>query len=225
MLDAVLLDIDGTLIDNNPLHVLAWQRALRRLGKEVTGMTILHMLGMGGDQFAPAILGAEARPADVERLRAFQGEEYRGSGLIDHAQALPGALALLRAFKRRGVRVALASSANQEEVGRYLRLLDGGKAADAVVTGAEVAATKPNPDVFAKAMEQLGRPAKVLVIGDTVYDIQAAAKLGLPCLGLLSGGIEREVLVEAGAAGVFDNAADILAHLDPVLTEEYQVRR
>ncbi len=92
MIDAVLLDIDGTLIDNNPLHVLAWQRALRRLGKEVTGATILHMLGMGGDQFAPAVLGAGARPDDIEQLRRFQGEEYRGAGLIDHATALPGAV-------------------------------------------------------------------------------------------------------------------------------------
>lgn len=220
MVDAVLLDIDGTLIDNNPLHVLAWQRALRRLNREVNGDEILHLLGLGGDKFAPAVLGKGASEQELEALRKYHEEEYIGRGLIEHSAPLPGALDLLNGLKARGVKVALASSASQAEVDHYLHDLDGGKAADAIVTKQDVVASKPSPDVFAAALEKLGRPASAAVVGDTIYDIEAAGKLGLPCVGVLSGGIERAELLGAGAAAVYDNAADVLRHLDDVLALE-----
>jgi phosphoglycolate phosphatase-like HAD superfamily hydrolase len=115
------------------------------------------------------------------------------------------------------VKIALASSAKPEEVEHYLKLLGGRQIVDAVVTAEDVSATKPAGDVFARALEKLGKPANALVVGDTIYDVASAGKLGLPCIGVLSGGIEYKVLIEAGAVVVYDGPADLLAHLDEVL--------
>lgn len=216
MIQAVLLDIDGTLIDNNALHLLAWQRALRRVGKHIEATAILHRLGMGSDKFAADVLGPDAGDA-LEKVRTYQGEEYSDKGLIDHAEPLPGAVELLRELKRRGVRTALASSAKPEEADKSLALLGGREAIDELVTSGDVSATKPDPDIFAQALEKLGRPAEALVIGDTIYDIASAHKLGLPCVGVLSGGIERHVLEQAGANAIYTGVAEVLAQLDTVL--------
>ncbi len=216
MIDAIFSDIDGTLIDNTALHVLAWQRAFRRIGKYIDANTILHKIGMGGDQLAPSILGPDAGDA-VERVQRYHAEEYSTKGLIDHAEPLPGAADLLRTLRRRGVRVALASSAKQEEADRYIAMLGDG-ISDAIVTSEDVAATKPAPDIFAVAMDKLGKPPHALAIGDTVYDIASAGKLGIPCIAVISGGIERETLMDAGAAAVYLDTADVLRHLDDVLS-------
>lgn len=216
MAQALLLDIDGTLIDNNALHVLAWQRACRRAGIHLDVPTILHKLGMGGDKFVADVLGSDA--SDTARaVQAAHGEEYSAKGLIDHAEPLPGALALLRALHERGVRTALASSAKPEEAQRSLEQLGGPGAVDVLVSSADAAATKPDPDIFATALEKLGRPEHALVLGDTVYDIASARTLHLPCICVLSGGIERPLLEAAGAAAIYQNAADVLTHLDAVL--------
>jgi HAD superfamily hydrolase (TIGR01549 family) len=217
MVDTVLLDIDGTLIDNNPLHALAWQRAFRRVGVQVDTNTLVHKIGMGGDQLAPAVLGEDAGEA-IKRAIRFHDEEYSDKRLIDHAEPLPGAVDLLRALRQRGVKLALASSAKEEEVERYLKLLGGRQAVDVIVTAEEVTATKPAGDIFVSALIKLGRPADALAVGDTVYDVESAGVLNVPCIGLLSGGIEYKTLIEAGAVLVYDGPADLLAHLDDVLT-------
>ena len=217
MFDAILSDIDGTLIDNTALHVLAWQRAFRRIGRHVDANTILHKIGMGGDQLAPSILGPDAGDA-VKQVQQYHSEEYSAKGLIDHAEPLPGASDLLRTLRERGIRVALASSAKQEELGRYLEMLGGPQRVDEIVTSEDVDATKPAPDIFAVAMDKLGKPLHALAIGDTVYDIASAGKLDIPCIAVMSGGIERETLLDAGAAAVYLDTADIVRHLDDVLS-------
>ncbi len=220
MIDAVLSDIDGTLIDNNALHVLAWQRAFRRIGTHVDGNTILHKIGMGGDQLAPNILGPDAGNA-VKQVQQFHGEEYTKKGLIDHAEPLPGAADLLDVLRARGIRVALASSAKPEEAQKYLALLGGPEIVDAVITSEDVAATKPAPDIFAVALDKLGKPGHPLAIGDTVYDIESAKKMDIPCVAVMSGGIERALLMEAGAAAVYLDIADLLLHLDHILSGRF----
>jgi HAD superfamily hydrolase (TIGR01509 family) len=207
-IDAVILDIDGTLIDSNPLHVLAWLRAFRRLGHEVEAERILDLMGMGGDKLAPAILGKDAR-ADCDQARAYWAEEYSGKGLIAHAEPLPGAIALLRSLKDRGVRVALASSGERSDIERYLSRLGGNDAFDELVTSADVRATKPSPDIFAVAVERLGSPQHAWVVGDTPYDVEAARALGLPCLAVLTGGFSRARLEAAGAAAVCVGAREV----------------
>lgn len=207
-LDAIVLDIDGTLIDSNPLHVLAWLRAFRRLGREVEAERILDLMGMGGDKLAPAILGEDAQ-ADCEQARAYWAEEYGGKGLIAHAEPLPGAVDLLRSLKDRGVRVALASSGERSDIERYLSRLGGDDAFDELVTSADVQATKPSPDIFAIAVERLGHPKNAWVVGDTPYDIEAATAIGLPCLAVLTGGFSRARLEAAGAAAVCVGAREV----------------
>ena len=214
MMKAALLDVDGTLIDSNLLHVLAWRRAFQRLGKQVAASSILYKVGMGGDRLAPAILGEDDEA--VAQARAYHAEEYTKKGLIACAEPLPGAAALLEGLRARRVKTALATSAKEEELDHYLSLLGGRTVVDAVITQEQVATTKPAPDIFARALEALG-VREALVIGDTVYDIKAAKKLGLPCVAVLSGGIERELLAEAGAVAIYDSAAAILADLDAVL--------
>lgn len=216
MAQALLLDIDGTLIDNNALHVLAWQRAFRRSGIHLDVPTILHKLGMGGDKFVADVLGPAASET-AQTVQAAHSEEYSAKGLIDHAEPLPGARALLRALHERGVRTALASSAKPEEAQRSLEQLGGRDAVDVLVSSADAAATKPDPDIFATALHRLGRPEYALVLGDTVYDIASARTLQLPCVCVLSGGIERATLAAAGATAIYHDAADVLTHLDAVL--------
>ena len=218
---AALIDIDGTLIDSNLLYVLAWRRAFQRIGKQIDSTTILHKIGMGGDKLIPAVLGNEARQVG-EQVHRFYRQEYHDKGLIEHVEATPGAAAMLRAFKSQGVRVALASSAQQADVERYLELLGGREAVDVVITHADVSVTKPEPDLFLAALERLGQPKRVIVIGDSIYDIEAARKVGLPCVVVLTGGIERQVLEQAGAVTVFDSPATIAAELEAVLPLFYK---
>lgn len=213
---AALIDIDGTLIDSNLLYVLAWRRAFQRIGKQVDSNTILHKIGMGGDKLIPAVLGNEAQQVG-EHVHRFYRQEFHDKGLIEHVEATPGAAELLRAFKSQGIGVALASSAQQADVERYLEQLGGRKAVDVVITHADVSATKPDPDLFLVALEQLGQPKRVIVIGDSVYDIEAARTLSLPCIGVLTGGIERQVLEHAGAVMVFESPAAIVTQLETVL--------
>lgn len=217
MIDAILSDLDGTLIDNTALHVLAWQRAFRRIGKYIDGDTVLHKIGMGGDQLAPDILGADAGDA-IKRVQQYHGEEYTQKGLIDHAEPFPGAVDLLRVLRERGIPVALASSAKQEEADRYLEMLGGKESISALVVSGDVSATKPAPDIFAVAVEKLGHPSHPLALGDTTYDVEAARKLAIPCVCVLSGGIQRDLLMRAGASAVYSDAADVLRHLDDILT-------
>lgn len=217
MVDAALIDIDGTLMDSNLLHVLAWRRAFQRLGRQVEANQILHLMGMGGDQLAPTILGENA-PEDLrERARALYTEEYTEKGLSEHVEPFRGASDLLVRLRERGVKVVLASSGEQRDIDRYVEELGGREALDGLVSSADVVATKPEPDIFAKALEQVGDGATAVVIGDTVFDVEAAGKLGLPCVCVLTGGIERHVLEEAGAAAVFNDVADVLDHIDEVL--------
>jgi HAD superfamily hydrolase (TIGR01509 family) len=212
---AVLLDVDGTLIDDNLLHVLAWSRAFRRLGREIDATTIVHAIGMGGDRLAPALLGEAGELA--ERARRLHAEEYVAGGLIRHAIALPGAVELLETLRRRGARTALASSARAEELDRYRELLGGARDVDTIVTSEDVPETKPAPHLFAVALERLGRPTRAVVVGDTVYDVAAARELGLPCLAVLSGGIERCLLEDAGAAAVYEGVDALVRDLDRAL--------
>jgi len=214
---AALLDVDGTLLDTNLLHVLAWRRTFERLGSQVEANRILHAIGMGGDRLVPAILG-EVDDDIAEQARAFHAEEYVETGLIDHARPLPGAARLLESLRARGVRVALATSARREELDRLLaKLGPAAQAVDTIITQEDVSTTKPAPDIFAQALEALGGPTEAFVVGDTIYDIVAATQLDLPCLCVLTGGIERGLLEQAGAAAIYATPEILADDLDRAL--------
>ncbi|HET7855356.1 MAG TPA: HAD family hydrolase [Gaiellaceae bacterium] len=207
---AALLDVDGTLVDTNYHHALAWWRAFRRHDVTLPVWRIHRHVGMGGDQLVPALVPGfdDERHAAIEEAR---GEEY--ARLLPEVQPLEGAHELIAGLKERGHKVVLASSAPQGELDHYLELLDARGLADAWTTKDDVEATKPAPDLVVAALEKAGGSAAVM-IGDTPWDIEAARHAGVPTICVITGGYSEQELGEAGAAGVFDSVDELRRNLD-----------
>jgi HAD superfamily hydrolase (TIGR01509 family) len=208
----VLLDVDGTLVDTNYHHTLAWQRALRDHGVTVPAWTIHRHIGMGGDQLLPAVAGDEVERRVGDAVRATEGDRY--AELIDEVQLLPGARDLMLALKERGHAVVLASSAKADEVDVYLDRLDARDVVDDWTTSADVEATKPEPDLVLAALEKAGEGAEAILIGDSVWDCRAAGRAGIRSIGVLTGGFSEAELRDAGASSVYESAADLLVQID-----------
>jgi HAD superfamily hydrolase (TIGR01509 family) len=206
---AVLFDVDGTLVDTNYLHVLAWRRVFLARGEtEITAARIHGLVGMGTDELLETLFG-RPRP-DLKEERADQF-----AALKSEIRAFPRAGALLRALHEREVRVVLATSAETSDLEPILEALDADDAIDAVTSAADVEEAKPAPDLFCAALEEAGTaPEATVVVGDTVWDIKAAARAGLPCVGVTSGGISRAELEVAGAVAVFEDAGALLDDLE-----------
>lgn len=202
-----LLDVDGTLLDTNWLHVVCWSGALRSCGVEVP-MHVLHRhIGMGAERFVPAVAGREV-PGAAEAW------EERFAAELGHLQALPGAADLCRALHAQGRRVVLASSAKAAHRDAFLQAVGAGDAVGLMTTADDVAASKPAPDIFAVALADGGcDPAATWCLGDTVWDVEAALGAGLGCVGVLTGGIDRRDLEAAGAAAVYEDCAALVADL------------
>jgi HAD superfamily hydrolase (TIGR01549 family) len=208
---AALLDVDGTLIDANYHHALAWYRAFRDKGIVLPLWRIHRHVGMGGDQLVPALVGEEVDERKGDEIRDARDEIYEG--LIDDVSPLEGARELIEDLKRRGFTVVLASSSPQKEIDHYLDLLDARELADDWTTNDDVEATKPEPDLVKAALEKAGGGEAVMV-GDTPWDIEAARKAGLETATVITGGFSEQELREAGAAAVYDSLRELRDHLD-----------
>ncbi len=208
---AAILDIDGTLVDTNYHHAVAWYRAFRAHDVTLPVYAIHRHIGMGGDQLVAALAGPDFDRERGDAVRAAQGEEY--AGMIGEVAALEGARDLLATLKDRGHAVVLASAAKPEEVEHYLDLLDARELADGWTTAGDVERTKPEPDLVAAAIERAGGGDAVMV-GDSTWDCEAAKRIGVPTIGVLTGGFSEQELREAGAACVFTQLADVIAALD-----------
>lgn len=208
---AAILDIDGTLVDSNYQHTIAWGRAFARAGVPQPLWRVHRHIGMGGDQLVAAVAGEAVERERGDEIRAAEKAAYEE--LIAEVRPFDGAAELIAALDRDGTRVVLASSAKEEEVDRYLDLLGARDLAHAWTTAADVDATKPDPDLVEAALEQAGTRAAVMV-GDTVWDVEAAARAGIASVAVLSGGFGRAELESAGAAAVFDSVAELVAELD-----------
>lgn len=208
----MLLDVDGTLVDTNYLHVIAWQRALRETaGLELPGWVLHRTVGKGGDRFVAAVAGARVEQELGDAIRSAHGERY--GELIDEVRPIGGARELLVALKEREVAVVLASSATAGEVDRYLDLLGARDLLDGWTTSDDVASSKPAPDLVEAALARAPRrPA--LLVGDTVWDAAAAARAGIPFVAVLSGGISAAELRDAGAVAIYDGPSALRADLD-----------
>jgi HAD superfamily hydrolase (TIGR01509 family) len=205
---AVLFDVDGTLLDTNYLHVLAWSRALREHGRQVPMAVIHSLIGMGSDKLIQRLLGGTAPDLDESHSRHYRE-------LQTEARAFAGAAQLLRTIDGRGAAVILGTSAKSDEVDTMLAVLDAGEAISAVISAGDVQNTKPEPDIFAIALQRCQLPAeKVLVVGDTMWDVEAAGRLGLRCIGVETGGVGGGVLIHAGALAVYADVATLLRELD-----------
>jgi HAD superfamily hydrolase (TIGR01509 family) len=206
---AVLFDIDGTLVDTNYLHVLAWRRVFLDHGESgITSSRIHRLVGMGTDELLETLCGRPRPELKPERARHFEA-------LKGEIRAFPRAADLLRALHGRGVRVVLATSAEKSDLEALLAAIDAEDAIDAVTSAGEVEAAKPAPDLFSTALAEAGTaPEDTVAIGDTVWDVKAASRAGLRCVAVTTGGISRAELEAAGAVAVYDDVAALLDGLD-----------
>lgn len=199
----VLFDVDGTLVDSNYLHTLAWSRALRD-GGDWAAMNVIHrLIGMGGDQLTEQILGREDDDAAARWRRHY-------AALADEVTVFPGATDLLVALHDAGLRVVLASSAPAANVESMIDRLGVADVIDAATSADDASASKPAPDIFRAALEAGNvDPARAVVVGDAIWDVQAARAAGLPTIGVESGGFSRHELAEEGALAVYRHVEDL----------------
>src|SRR3954453_3739039 len=208
MSSGVLFDVDGTLVDTNYLHVVAWWQAFRSQGHEVP-MTVLHRtVGQGSDQFVSSILGR-----DDDKVADAHSDFY---GQWKHQLvAFAGAADLLRMTKKAGASVVLATSASEAEAEHLTAAIDADDCIDVVTTQADVDASKPDPDIVNTALSKAGLSAQDAVfVGDTVWDVVAAGRAGVACIGVLTGGISEAEIRDAGAIAVYRDVAHLLDEFD-----------
>jgi HAD superfamily hydrolase (TIGR01509 family) len=209
----VLFDVDGTLVDTNYLHAVTWWEALRQSGRPVPAARIHRAIGMGSDKLLDHLLGAD-RDADLsDRVTGAHLTLY--ATYWDRLLPLPGAADLLRTCAGRGWRVVLASSASREELSALRRSLDADDVIHTATSASDAGASKPEPDLLATALEAAGVSAdRAVLVGDSVWDVIAAGRAGIPCVGLTCGGTSAAELREAGAVEVYDDPAALHADLD-----------
>jgi HAD superfamily hydrolase (TIGR01549 family) len=207
---AAILDIDGTLVDSNYFHAIAWYRAMREHGHSLPMWRIHRAIGMGSDQLIGALLGDDVEEREGDDIRDSETERY--FELIEEVQPLEGARGLVEDLKRSGHRVVLASSAKPDEVDHYLDLLDARELADAWTTSGDVENTKPEPDLVNSALEKIGGGPAVMV-GDSVYDCEAARNAGVDTIAVLTGGFSDSELIKAGAVVVFPSIVELRRRL------------
>lgn len=203
----MILDIDGTLVDTNYQHTLAWHRALRTHGHTVQMWVIHRHIGMGGDQIVSALVGDGIEEKEGDGIRAAEGDAY--GELIGEVEPMDGARGLIEDLRSDDSRVILASSAKQEEVDHYLDLLDARELIDGWTTSADVERTKPHPDLVHAALEKAGGEGPAVMVGDSTWDVKAAEAAGIPTLAVLTGGFSEDELREAGAAEVIRSMAEL----------------
>ena len=204
----LVFDVDGTLIDTNYLHVAAWWQAFRERGYDVRMADIHEAIGMGSDKLMDRLLGK--RDSSVSAAHSRYYAPYLG-----RLRPFPRAAELLRAVASQGLAVVLASSAKGEEIGLMVDTLQAGDVIETVVSSSDADESKPEPDLVQVAIER-GRldPAECVMVGDTAWDVQAAARAGVPCIGVRTGGWSADSLRSAGAVAVYDDVADLLTKLE-----------
>ena len=211
--EAALLDVDGTLIDSNYQHALAWYRAFRMHGIVLPVWRIHRSIGMGGDQLVPALVGEEVDGKHGDEIRDAREPFYKE--LLGEVEPLHGAHELIVDLKERGLRVVLASSSPEDELEHYLELLDACDLADAWTTKEDVESTKPAPDLVRVALEKAGTES-ALMIGDTRWDVEAAGRAGVKTVCVMTGGWSEQELRDAGAVAVFDSVDELRRWLEEV---------
>jgi HAD superfamily hydrolase (TIGR01509 family) len=208
-----ILDIDGTLVDTNYHHAVAWYRAFRQHGVVLPIWRIHRHIGMGGDQLVASLTNDSVEEEKGDDIRAAEKPLYMA--FIEEVEPMEGARELISDLKDRGHRVVLASSAKQDEVDHYLDQLDARELADDWTMSDDVESTKPSPDLVQAALEKVGADAgDAVMVGDTTWDIEAAKRAGVATIAVMTGGFGRDELEDAGAAAVYDSVAELRERLD-----------
>jgi HAD superfamily hydrolase (TIGR01509 family) len=205
---AAVFDVDGTLVDTSCLHAVTWWEALRQAGHTVPMARVHRAVGLGTEQLLDNLLGKDRDPEQTGPLADAHSALY--ATYWPSLQPLPGAARLLRACAERGWSVVLATSANEDELQTLRQVLDADDAIADAVTADDVDTAKPAPDLVEQALAKAGTPAdRAVFIGDTPWDVRAAHRAGVRCIGVLSGGVSRAELLDAGAEEVYQDAAEL----------------
>ena len=206
-----VLDVDGTLVDTNYHHAIAWYRAFREHGLTLPVWRIHRHIGMGGDQLVAAVAGQRVEDRQGDSIRAAETALY--ADLIGEVQPFADARRLMELLRDRGHRLVLASSGKHDEVDHYLDLLDARDLLEAWTTSADVERTKPDPDLVVTAVKKVGGGDAVLV-GDSTFDCEAANRAGVRTVAVLTGGFSAQELREAGAVAVLESLTELCQRLD-----------
>ena len=213
MAQTAILDIDGTLVDTNYQHAVAWYRAFRQNEIVLPVWRIHRHIGMGGDQVIAALTDEKTEEEMGEDIRAAEKALYLA--MIEEVEPLEGARDLIQRLKDAGKTVVMASSAKDDEVDHYLDLLDARELADDWTTSADVEATKPEPDLVKAALDKAGaEPGDAVMLGDTPWDCEAAKRAGVETVALMTGGFSEQELTDAGAVNVFESLPDLLERIE-----------
>lgn len=208
MSNTVVLDVDGTLVDTNYHHTVAWLRAFRSVDVTVPAWRVHRAIGMGGDKLVAAVAGDKVEHDHGDAVRAEWERSF--DAMLDEIQPLEGAHRLVRAASEAGLAVVLASSGKRKHIEHYLKLLDPGDVA--WTSSDDVEDSKPAPDLIEVALRSV-KSSRAVVVGDSVWDCEAAARVGLPSVGLLTGGFGEDELVDRGASAVYSDLDTLRAEL------------
>lgn len=219
MINAVIFDLDGTLVDSNDLHVEAWRETFLHFGKEILCADLRRQIGKGGDNYLPEFLNAPEMREIGPEVEAFRGDLFKRK-YLSRVRPFPRVRELFERLRNDGKKIALASSGMADEVEHYQKLLGIEALVDCQTTKDDVAHSKPSSDVFVASLKRLGnmRVDEAMAVGDTPYDVQAAKKLGLSTITFLCGGFPEDELRAAGAIAIFQDSAGLLKnyHRSPV---------
>lgn len=215
MVEAVIFDIDGTLIDTVDLHAEAWRETFREYGHDFAFADIRSQIGKGGDQLMPFFLGKAVLEEQGAAIEHARGKRFK-SHFMPLVRPFPKVRELFERLRADGIRIVLGSSAKGDELQTYVDLLQVGDLIESSTTSDDVERSKPHPDIFLEAVQSIGNPdsAHVLVVGDTPYDAIAANRAGLRTVGVLCGGFPETELLEAGCIALYQDPADILRNYD-----------
>ncbi len=218
MIEAVIFDVDGTLVDSVDLHARAWQEAFARFGKRIPFEDVRSQIGKGGDQLMPVFFTRAELDDFGEEMESFRGDLYKRE-YLPRVRAFPQVRELFERVRAEGKRIALASSAKEEELGEYKKIANVADLVEEETSADDAEKSKPHPDIFEAALALLGDPVpgRVIVVGDTPYDAEAARKAGLRTIGLLAGGFPEQDLRVAGCVEIYRDAADLLARYEDSL--------
>jgi HAD superfamily hydrolase (TIGR01509 family) len=212
LMRAAIFDLDGTLVDSNEFHVLAWQETFRHFGKEIPLERLREQVGKGGDQYLPVFLNPAEMREFGDEADKFHGEVFKKK-YLSQVKPFPKVRELFERLREDGKKIALASSGKNAEVRHYEKLLGIEQLVDGMTTSDQVVHSKPYADVFIAALNRLKLPAnEAVAIGDTPYDVEAAKKIDLRLIGVLCGGFSENLLRDEGAVAIYRDPADLLEH-------------
>jgi HAD superfamily hydrolase (TIGR01549 family) len=218
MIKAIIFDIDGTLVDSVDLHAQAWKEAFKHFGKDIPFEDVRHQIGKGGDQLLPVFFSKEELKKFGEEMEKYRGQLFKRD-FLPKVKPFPKVRELFQRIISDDLRIALASSAKEEELKEYKKIAHIEDLVEEETSADDADKSKPHPDIFEAALERLGdiKPSEAIVVGDTPYDAQAAGKIPLRTIGVLCGGFPEAELKAAGCIEIYKDPADLLAHYEDTL--------